>query len=724
MVANVLVELANKKVDRTFDYLVPSSLVSMVKVGIRVMVPFGSRFLEGFVLALKEKSEIENLKEIKEIIDNEVVLNEELLALGKRIQEETLSPLISCYQVMLPKALKAKKGHHLGIKYESVISLTHEIADLSCYNASQKEIILKLQQEKECLKKDLASISTSSLSTLLKKGILKEEKKEYYRLQKEVERKEKYPLTLEQQKVVDEVLASKNTYTPYLLHGVTGSGKTEVYMEIIEAVLKEGKKSIVLVPEISLTPQMVNRFQARFGSIVAILHSRLSEGEKYDEWRKIARGEVSIVIGARSAIFAPLSPIGAIIIDEEHTQSYHQENSPRYSAIDVALIRGKTNSCPVILGSATPTLESYARAERGVYHLLELPHRVLNRPLPKVTIVDLKETRKRTNSYFSTTLLDKIRLRLEKKEQVMLLLNRRGYSSYLSCSNCGHVVKCPHCDISLTYHKNSNTLRCHYCGYGEKNITVCPSCREKSMYSVGFGTEKVEEELKNYFPQAGIVRMDYDTTSRKGSHEKIIEDFASGKYQILLGTQMIAKGLDFPNVTLVGVINADTGLNIPDFRSSENTFQLLDQVSGRSGRGTSLGEVVIQTFNPDHYAIRYAKEHDYLGFYNEEMNIRKQLKYSPYYYMTLVKVSSTTDGIAKKEIEKIYRSLERNLTSSILLGPNPSPLYRINNTYYYQIIIKYKKEENLYPILEKVLNYYESNNQVKVIVDFNPRSFI
>ncbi len=724
MVANVLVELANKKVDRTFDYLVPSSLTPMVKVGIRVMVPFGNRSLEGFVLALKEESEIKELKEIIEIIDNEVVLNEELLALGKRIQEETLSPLISCYQVMLPKALKAKKGHHLGIKYESVISLTHEVVDLSCYNAPQKEIILKLQQEKECLKKELASISTSSLSTLLKKGILKEEKKEYYRLQKEVEKKEKYPLTLEQQKVVDEVLTSKNTYTPYLLHGVTGSGKTEVYMEIIEAVLKEGKKSIVLVPEISLTPQMVNRFQARFGSIVAILHSRLSEGEKYDEWRKIARGEVSIVIGARSAIFAPLSPLGAIIIDEEHTQSYHQENSPRYSAIDVALMRGETNNCPVILGSATPTLESYARAERGVYHLLELPHRVLNRPLPKVTIVDLKETRKRTNSYFSTTLLDKIRLRLEKKEQVMLLLNRRGYSSYLSCSNCGHVVKCPHCDISLTYHKNSNTLRCHYCGYGEKYITICPSCGEESMYSVGFGTEKVEEELKKCFPQTGIVRMDYDTTSRKGSHEKIIEDFASGKYQILLGTQMIAKGLDFPNVTLVGVINADTGLNIPDFRSSENTFQLLDQVSGRSGRGTSLGEVVIQTYNPDHYAIRYAKEHDYLGFYKEEMNIRKQLKYSPYYYMTLVKVSSAIDSIAKKEIEKIYRSLERNLSSSILLGPNPSPLYRINNTYYYQIIIKYKKEENLYPILEKVLNYYESNNQIKIIVDFNPRSFI
>ena len=723
MIAQVLVELMNKNVDKTFDYLVPSTMQDKIVVGIRVKVPFGNRTLEGFVLSLSNDSNYQKLKSIIEIVDDTIVLNEELLTLGKQLKERTLATLISCYQVMLPKALKAKEGVVVPIRYEKMISLNGSVPKDITFSSKQQQIITLLEKG-TCSKKGLQAISSSSVETLLKKGIITEEKVERYRLMEDVVKALRYPLTEEQQKVVHQVLAKRNQFVPFLLHGVTGSGKTEVYMEIIETFLKEGKTSIVLVPEISLTPQIVKRFRARFRSVVAILHSRLSEGEKYDEWRKIARGEVSIVIGARSAIFAPLKNIGIIIIDEEHTASYHQENNPRYSAIDVALIRGERHQCPVLLGSATPTLESFARAERGVYQLLSLPHRVENRPLPKVVVVDLNQTRKKDSFYFSSTLLSKIQDRIEKQEQVMLLLNRRGYASYLSCPHCGYVVKCPNCDISLTYHKNSNTLRCHYCGYGTKLPTTCPQCKESSMRSIGMGTEKLEEELQKLFPSVGIVRMDYDTTSRKGAHEKIIEDFAQGKYQILLGTQMIAKGLDFPKVTLVGVINADTGLNIPDFRSSENTFQLLDQVAGRSGRGTMAGEVVIQTFNPDHYAIQYAKNHDYLGFYQEEMKIRKQLKYSPYYYMTLVKVASKEEVVARMEIQKIYRSLGRNLKSSILLGPTSAGLYKVNNIYYYQIIIKYKKEDALYPTLTKIVDYYKSNSKIKIMIDFNARSFL
>lgn len=723
MVAKVLVELSTRTVDKTFDYLVPEKFLSSIQVGCRVIVPFGKQKLEGFVLELTDKQEKEELKEIIDV-SYEVVLNQELLNLGKWLQKETLATLISCYQVMLPKALKADKDVNMKIQYDSFLVLGDVPFDLDTGNSTQKEIVLQVEKLGKVSKKDLNVISSSSVKTLVKRGVLQEVLEERYRLQDEVEMATAHPLTWEQKRVVETVLSKKDEFIPYLLHGVTGSGKTEVYMEIISRQLEEGKTAIVLVPEISLTPQIVKRFKGRFGPTVAILHSRLSEGEKYDEYRKIARGEVSIVIGARSAIFAPLSRIGAIIIDEEHTSSYHQERDPRYRAIDVAMKRGKTHHCPVILGSATPTLESYARAEKGVYHLLELPHRVNNRSLPSISVVDLNQEKKNGTIYFSKTLLDKIKERLEKQEQILLLLNRRGYASYITCSNCGYVYKCPNCDITLTYHKTNQMLRCHYCGYATKKDTICPSCKEDAIKEFGLGTEKVEEELKKLFEGVRVVRMDFDTTSKKGAHAKILEDFGEGKYDILLGTQMIAKGLDFPNVTLVGVISADTSLNIPDFRSSEVTFQLLDQVAGRSGRGEKEGEVVIQTFNPDHYAIMYAKNHDYIGFYREEMKIRKMLKYSPYYYMALIKISSRDYEVASRESNLVASVLKKKLTSSILLGPTTASMFRVNNIYHFQIIIKYKKEEHLYPTLESMLKYYESNRNVMVAIDFNPTSFL
>ncbi len=719
MVVGVLVELSNKNIDKVFDYNVPKELESNIKIGIRVEVPFGRQVLDGFVLEIKNENTQElTLKDIISIKDIDVVLSSELLELGKWMSKDNLATLISCYQVMLPKALKAKIGSKNLLKMDIFYKIND--IDISEYKLSEKQKqIIDLCLEKDLvIKSELTNISLSALKTLVKKEILVEEKKEHYRIQYNSEKQEKKILTNEQQNVVNEI---ENTCDQvYLLHGVTGSGKTEVYMELIEKQLTLGRSSIVLVPEISLTPQMVSRFQARFGDKIAALHSALSDGEKYDEWRRIARGEASIVIGARSAIFAPLKNIGIIIVDEEHSDSYKQSDSnPRYSAINVAIKRSKYHNCKVVLGSATPSLESYARAKKGVYHLVNLLNRVNGKELPEVKLVDLNEEMKTNKSYFSKVLINSIKECLKNNEQVILLLNRRGHSSFITCKNCGYTFKCPNCDITLTYHKTSNTLRCHYCGYGDKKANICPECKEESINDLGCGTEKIEEELKKEL-NCRILRMDYDTTSRKGSHEKMIMAFKNHEYDILLGTQIVAKGLDFSNVTLVGVINADTSLNIPDFRSSENTFSLLSQVAGRSGRSNKTGKVIIQTFNPDHYAIKYTKTHDYLSFYKYEMNIRKTLKYPPYYFLCYIKLSGVDANYIFLEANKIKRSIERNLNGFSILGPTPCTIFRVNNIFRYGIILKYKKEENLKELLEKVLDHYKNNKNIKIDIDFNP----
>ena len=719
MIVGVLVEISAKAVDKIFEYTVPKELEKDIKVGIRVLVPFGRMNLEGFVLEIKDsKTTDKELKSITSVVDKDIVLNKELLELGRVMRDNTLSTLISCYQVMLPKALKA--GSTGNIKYDTYYKLSDKYDDIKL-NDKQKEII-ELVKNGPVIRKELVDISISSLNTLVKKGILVEEKTEHYRVDYNEEESEKKKLTKEQQAVVDSVISNTNTY---LLYGVTGSGKTEVYMEIIEHYLNMGKTSIVLVPEISLTPQMIARFEERFGKKIAAIHSGLSDGEKYDEYRRIARGEASIVIGARSAVFAPLENIGIIIIDEEHSDSYKQSDpSPRYHARDIAILRAKYHKCSVLLGSATPSLESMARGEKGVYKLLSLPHRVNGKELPSVNIIDMNREIKKVRGHFSKELIESIRSRLEKNEQVILLLNRRGYSSFVTCKNCGYTFKCPNCDITLTYHKSSNTLRCHYCGHGEKVFDTCPSCKEKSLNNLGVGTQKIEEELNKLFPESKILRMDYDTTSKKGMHEKMIESFRNHEYDILLGTQMVAKGLDFSNVTLVGVINADTSLNIPDFRSSENTFSLLSQVAGRSGRSTKEGSVIIQTFNPEHYAISLCKNHDYLSFYKQEMMIRRSLKYPPYYYICNIRVSGKDASYILGEALKIKNSLERNLVSTIILGPSTSSLFKMNNVFRYNIILKYKKEDNLYLILSKVLDHYLTNNKIKVDIDFNPSQML
>lgn len=720
MVVGVLVQLSSQNVDRVFDYLVPEHLIPSIKVGVRVLVPFGKQNLEGFILEIKTNSDRE-LKEIYSILDKDVILNDELLLLGKEIQNTTLSTLISAYQVMLPKALKAKAGVTISKKYQTF----YEIKDKEYIPSSlaQRRILELFSETKIISRKVLLEISSSALSTLLEKGVLSEIKEEDYRMKYDIKRDTKKVLTKAQQNVVDSVLNDQR-HVPFLLFGVTGSGKTEVYMQIIEKVLKKGKTAIILVPEISLTPQMVEQFSNRFGNQIAALHSALSEGEKYDEWRRIARGEANIVIGARSAIFAPLKNIGIIIMDEEHSDSYKQgDKNPRYHARDIAIWRGKYHSCPVLLGSATPSLESMARAQKGVYELVTLQERVNGKMLPEVEIIDMNQESKRSSYHITNTLLKNLNDCIKRGDQAILFLNRRGFSTFVTCKNCSEVIKCPNCDITLTYHKSNKMLRCHYCGYATPLPKECPKCHENSLSDLGVGTEKIEEELHILLPSVKVLRMDVDTTSKKGAHKKMIDAFRNHEYDILLGTQIVAKGLDFSDVTLVGVINADTSLNIPDFRSSENTYSLLSQVAGRSGRSSKTGKVLIQTFNPDHYAISFVKHHDYLGFYNEEMKIRKRLGYPPFYFLCYLKISGKEADCLFQESLKIKRSLERNLQYTTILGPTTLAVFKVNNIYRYGIILKYKKEDMLYDILLKIQNHYKNNHKIKVDIDFNPSHF-
>lgn len=720
MIAKILVEINNINLDKTFDYIVPFKYIENIKIGMRVKVPFANRELEGFVLDLVNSADDNyELKEIISIVDAEPILNNELLHLGKFMSKKYFSTLISCYQTMLPKALKAQNRTNINKKMIKYVELCSN--SFPKLKPNQERIVEYLRINGKVKKEEVNKISVSGVNTLIKNGIIIESLIEEYRLvTKDINEKESFKLTVEQQEAKNKIL-SQTQSSVFLLHGVTGSGKTIVYMEIVEEMLKRGKDSIFLVPEISLTPQMVYHFKSRFGDEVAVLHSRLSEGEKYDEYRKIVEGKVHIVVGARSAVFAPFKNIGAIIIDEEHTTSYKQDNNPKYSAIEIAIERAKNNNAIVILGSATPSLETYARSIKGLYTLVELKHRVNTNNLPLVQIVDMSKEKHR-GSIFSSRLITEVNKRLEKHEQIILLLNRRGYSSFITCSNCGYTAKCPHCDITLTYHKTSNTLRCHYCGYADKMNDICPSCGEKAIKTLGTGTEKVEEEIKKVF-NARVIRMDLDTTSKKGSHEKIITAFKNHEYDILLGTQMIAKGLDFDNVTLVGVINADTSLMIPNYRSNEYTFQLLMQTAGRSGRGEKKGSVIIQTFNPEHYAITLASKHDYIDFFKQEMEVRRKLSYPPYYYLIYIKVIGKDYNKISIESNKIASILTRELKNSKILGPTTCSVFKLNGLFRFGIIIKYKKEEKMEEVLQSLVNHYKGNQTVKVDIDINPNNF-
>jgi primosomal protein N' (replication factor Y) len=796
MIASVIVDVPAKQTDRPFDYRIPEHLEGVITPGMRVVVPFGPRKIQGFVISIQPSSEFEKLRDIIAPMDIVPVLNNELLQLGDWLSEETLCYRISAYQVMLPAALKAKYEKKIRVTidvnllppvlqrvFEKTQMVPFDTIEKDAWRVLQKEIanghvefiyevkervnkkkrryvmphvnekelsdslkLLSIQatKQREIIEFFLANpapvplqnlinllnTSSSAIKGLVNKGILREEEVEVYRDPYEnrvFERTEALPLTSEQKRAISPVLQTieENLHQVFLLYGVTGSGKTEVYLQSIQRVLEKGKEAIVLVPEISLTPQMVKRFKGRFGDEVAVMHSGLSNGEKYDEWRKIQRKEVKVVVGARSAIFAPFENLGIIIIDEEHETSYKQEENPRYHARDVAIQRAKKYGCPVVLGSATPALESFARAKKGVFELLNLPSRMNSGPMPHVEVVDMREELREGNrSMFSRALMEKLKDRLDKQEQTVLFLNKRGHSSFVMCRDCGYVVNCPDCDISLTYHKFSERMKCHYCGYESHVPTQCPECQSEYIRYFGTGTQKIEEELGKVLPEARVIRMDVDTTSKKGAHEKLLTDFGEGKADILLGTQMIAKGLDFPKITLVGVLSADTMLHIPDFRSSEKTFQLLTQVSGRAGRHELSGEVIVQTYTPEHYSIQFASQQDYDLYYEREMQIRKLHHYPPFYYISLITVSHENLMKVVSVTEKITGYIRNSLSpEAIVLGPVASPIPRIKNRYRYQCLIKYKREPQLGRAIKTVLDQYQHESAttgLTISTDVNP----
>ncbi|PEC49780.1 primosomal protein N' [Bacillus sp. AFS077874] len=796
--ASVLVDVSVRQTDRPFDYKVPTRWQDAIQPGMRVIVPFGPRKVQGFVLSIKETTNVEKVKEIEEVLDVMPVLTEELLLLGSYLSQKTLCFFISAYQAMLPTAIKAVYKKHVQVTSEEALDqLAPELANLfsivkrrewteieslvskiSLVQRAIKEGLLEIEyevknkankktervvsllkvldeelpiikspQQKDIIEylrmngqtsvkelKECLGITDSPIKTLEKNEVISIKTVEVYRDPyegREIERSKPLPLIEEQQIAFEQIVSSfherKNKI--HLLHGVTGSGKTEVYLQAIQVVLSEGKEAIVLVPEISLTPQIVGRFKSRFGNDVAVLHSGLSIGEKYDEWRKIQRKEVKVVVGARSAIFAPFENIGMIIIDEEHETTYKQDEHPRYHARDIAIWRGEYHHCPIVLGSATPTLESFARAGKGVYELNTMSKRVNQGPLPEVEIVDMREQLRIGNrTMFSTALHEKILDRLEKKEQIILFLNRRGYSSFVMCRDCGYTIQCPHCEVSLTYHKHNHHLKCHYCGYETYMPKQCPSCQSEHIRFFGTGTQKVEEAITKTYPEARVIRMDNDTTSRKGAHEKMLKQFGNGEADILLGTQMIAKGLDFPNVTLVGVLAADSSLHLPDFRASERTFSLLTQVSGRAGRHEKPGEVVIQTYSPEHYSIELAKTQDYVAFYEEEMKIRRSFRYPPFYYLVLISIAHNDLIKTVKVSEQIAGYLREYLSEgSIVLGPVASPIAKIKDHFRYQCVIKYKSEPALYDVLNRIQQYYQDETdkgKLQLTIDFQPTMFM
>ncbi|SUM64413.1 primosomal protein [Staphylococcus saprophyticus] len=799
MIAKVIVDIPSKSVDFTFDYIIPIRLKSMIQIGMRVIVPFGPRTIQGYVMKITDQPDsnidIKKLKEIKEIQDIKPELTEELIQFTEWYNNYFVTKRISMLEVMLPSAIKAKytkvfsiedtnalpetlagkfdsSGHYAfkaaqqnddltqiapllkqgivsevtllsqnvnkkkqraicvveGFNYDSVLNSLEK-------SKKQYELYAFLldEQHRIVLLKDIEAMgySKSSVDTLIRKGFVEKYDAVVERDPFETrvfEQDVKQHLTSDQQRAFEAISEKIHAHEQctYLLHGVTGSGKTEVYLQTIEEVLNLNRQAMMLVPEIALTPQMVLRFKRRFGDEVAVLHSGLSKGERYDEWQKIRDGKARVSVGARSSVFAPFKNLGMIIIDEEHESSYKQEDYPRYHARDIAQWRSEYHQCPLILGSATPSLESFARAEKGVYELLSLPNRVNQQALPEVEIVDMREELNSGNrSMFSNQLRDAIQQRLDNQEQIVLFLNRRGYASFMLCRDCGHVPQCPNCDISLTYHKSTDQLKCHYCGHQEVPPNQCPNCESEHIRQMGTGTQRVEELLQEAFQEARIIRMDVDTTSRKGAHEKLLNDFGSGKGDILLGTQMIAKGLDFPNITLVGVLNADTMLNLPDFRASERTYQLLTQVAGRAGRHEKEGQVLIQTYNPDHYAIKDVQENDYTAFFQKEMNYRKIGKYPPYFFL----INFT---IAHKEMKKvmeaskhIHKILLQHLTDkALVLGPSPAALSRINNEYRFQILVKYKREPALHEALKYLDDYYHDQylkEKLSLKIDIAPQ---
>lgn len=748
MIAEVIIQSNAKDLNRVFDYKIPTEYEgnALELIGARVLIPFARRkeLEEGYIVNIKESTQYE-VKEIAKI--EEKYLNKEKIELAKWMARRYFCNISDCLKLMLPPGSTRKITNRVKEKSINFVTLKKDEDEIEfdietgkLKSAKQIRILKFLIENGDALISDIEMFTDGSrgiVNTLCKNGyteiIEKKIERDPFEF-KDIERTKKLVLTKEQENALNNVADSMDDmlFSEFLLYGVTGSGKTEVYLQLIEKALNEHKSSILLVPEISLTPQTVNRFIARFGKEnIAVLHSKLSIGERYDEWNKINEGRAKIVIGARSAIFAPVKDLGIIIIDEEHDSSYKSEMTPKYDAKEVARFMCKEANIPLLLGSATPDIDTYYRAKNEEIMLLELRKRANKAELPEIEIIDLREELAKGNkSMISTRLYEEIQKNLENKKQTILYLNRRGFSTFVMCRNCGYTVKCKNCNINLTYHSNTNKLKCHYCGYEEKLVTKCPSCGSEQIRYFGTGTQKLEYEIKKIFPTASTIRMDIDTVSKKNSHEEILDKFRDENIDILIGTQMVVKGHHFPNVTLVGVIAADGSLNIDDFRANERTFQILTQVAGRAGRGKDKGRVIIQTYNPDNFSIECAKKQDYDLFYNAEISMRKQLKYPPFCDIILIGFTSINEVEVKKVANSIHEYLKnRVLTENlgiILYKALPSPIDKIKNKYRWRILIKCKFGEEIIDLINNVMDKYQNlkAKNTKITIDLNPNNML
>jgi len=783
MIARVSLEIALR---REFDYAVPPELAGKVDVGSRVQVPFGARKILGVVTAVAEESAQANLKPIIKVIGAQTLVTAKVLKLARWIGEYYCCAPETALKSVLPEAVRNEDASWRERLLVRVLPLVGEFPKLP---KRQQDVWNIIEERREILLAELVTLAETTAAT-----VRKLEDRGLVSITNEISERDPYgrevilasqPLVLNpsqatalekikqvMDKGVDVGLKMDDGKSPpsatFLLHGVTGSGKTEIYLQAIAHALEQGKGAIVLVPEISLTPQTVERFKARFSSgklqtLVAVLHSHLSAGERHDEWHKIRQGRARIVIGARSAVFAPVEPLGLIIVDEEHESTYKQEEAPRYHARDVAIMRGQMENAVVVLGSATPSMESYFNCKKGKFTLLELPERVDDQKMPRVRVVDMRQAsfKEKGPPLFSPQLKEAITQRLERNEQTILFLNRRGYSTSLQCPKCGYVANCPNCSLTLTYHRPEQKLSCHICGHNEKVPTVCPEpkCKNPAIRFAGTGTQKVEDILGKLFPQARIKRMDADVMRKKDDYRRVLGEFRHGKIDILIGTQMIAKGLHFPNVTLVGIIYADMALHQPDFRAGERTFQLLTQVAGRAGRGDVEGEVFVQAFTPFHPAIQYARRHDFVGFYEQEIEFRKQLKYPPTGRVALLTLKGRSEDKVKFSAEHLKRELEK-LTGSapvsgaagvtpvadaelfdvgdttgpqaraiaqintfrdlIIAGPSPAPLLRAENFYRYHIMLRTSAMSRLSQALAHITATLTFPDDVTLAVDIDP----
>ena len=727
--AEVIINSEALEIDRPFTYKVPEEFNNEIKIGQIVKVPFGkgNKTSEGFILNLKNDDNIKfKTKNIAAILVKDPVIDEDDINLIEFLREKTLCKYIDAFRLLIPvgimKGAKAKKKRVIVLKNE-------DLSNIKNPDGYKKIVEFFKTNSGKYTKSELInehSISQYKLNKLIENEVLSIEEESVFRYNDRVYNKDSAKtLTIEQENIIREYINSDDTM--FLLKGVTGSGKTEVYMKLVERVLLEGKSAIILVPEIALTPQMIERFKGRFGVNVALFHSKLSDGERFDEWFRVKEGKAKVIVGARSAIFLPAKNLGLIIIDEEHENTYKSEQNPKYQTKEIAEYLSELKGCKVILGSATPSIETYYRALTGEMKLLELNSRVDNKPMPPMKVIDMRNELKGGNkSLFSRELFIAIQERLKRKEQIILFLNRRGFSTFVSCRSCGYVFKCDECDISMTYHKNG-LLICHYCGKTKREPRECPKCHSKYVKFFGAGTQRVEEEVKKYFNNVRILRMDVDTTRDKHSYERIYNTFKNGEADILIGTQMVSKGLDFKNVTLVGILAADMSINIPDYRAAERTFQIITQVAGRAGRGDKQGEVLIQTYTPQHYSLQYAVNYDYEGFYEKEFTVRAMMKYPPFGKLLLINGTSKKEELLKNFMHKITMMIKPLVESCLdieILGPIPCMISKVKENYRWQIVIKGEFDSYFSKNIKEIL--YDENknvyNDIRISMDINPNN--